>query len=107
MDLSLLYRLACILLIPLVPAFLLYTKLPSKTAVVGLFWGLNIKLSGAFSGYFLLVLLAISIMLATDRRTDLKAEINRLNTQLDNQQAWTVEGQLNIATPQETKIFVS
>lgn len=107
MDISLLYRLACILLIPLLPAFLLYTKLPSRTAVGGPFKGLNIKLSGAFSGYFLLVLLAISVMAATDRRTDLKMEIQNLKHQLDSQQAWTVEGQLKLAAPQETKIFVS
>lgn len=107
MEISLFFRLACVLIIPLLPAVLLYTKLPSKTAVTGPFKGLNLKLSGAFGGYFLLVLIAISIMLATDRREDLKSEIAQLRAQLDSQTPWTVEGRLQDVAPQDTRIFVS
>ena len=96
MDTNLFFRLAYILLIPLIPAFLLYTKLPSKTAVDGPFKGLNIKLSGAFSGYFLLVLIAISITVMTDK----------LNHS-QSQELWTLDGQINFGSPQETKIFIS
>jgi len=107
MEPALFFRLACVLLIPLFPAVLLYTKLPSKTAVTGPFKGLNLKLSGAFGGYFLLVLLAISIMIATDKREDLKSEIAQLRAQLDNQATWTIDGQLQTTVPQDTRIFVS
>ena len=56
-----LYILAAVLLLPLIPAFLLYKFLPSRTSVGGPFKGLNIKLTGAFGGYFLLVITAIGV----------------------------------------------
>ena len=56
-----LYVLAAVLLLPLIPAFLLYKFLPSRTSVTGPFKGLNLKLTGAFGGYFLLVLTAIGV----------------------------------------------
>lgn len=43
-------------LLPAIPASLLYWKLPSKASVKGPFKGLNIALQGAFAGYFLLVI---------------------------------------------------
>lgn len=46
--------------VPLLPAYLLYRYLPSKATVRGPFKGLNISLTGAFGGYFLLVLIALS-----------------------------------------------
>src|SRR5688572_26106823 len=49
---------AVVVLVPLIPAFLLYKFLPSgRTEVGGPFKGLDIKLSGAFAGYFLVVLI--------------------------------------------------
>ena len=45
------------ILIPITPAYILYKALPSDAKVAGPFKGLNIRLSGAFGGYFLLVLL--------------------------------------------------
>ncbi|UCC97200.1 MAG: hypothetical protein JSW66_15300 [Phycisphaerales bacterium] len=48
-----------VFLVPFPPAYLLYKKLPSETIVTGPFKGLNINLTGAFGGYFLLVLLAL------------------------------------------------
>src|ERR1041385_959358 len=52
---------AIIVLLPLLPAFLLYKFLPAgQTDVSGPFHGLDIKLSGAFAGYFLVVLLSTS-----------------------------------------------
>lgn len=45
-------------LLPILPAYLLYRLLPSETQVEGPWQGLRIKLGGAFGGYFL-VLLAI------------------------------------------------
>lgn len=45
------------ILIPITPAYILYKALPSQAKVEGPFQGLNIRLGGAFAGYFLLVLL--------------------------------------------------
>jgi hypothetical protein len=47
------------LLVPIIPAFIIYRFLPSKTYVKGPFKGLNINLTGAFAGYFVLVLLVL------------------------------------------------
>lgn len=54
--------LAAILLIPVVPAFILYRYLPSGTSVSGPFKGLNINLKGSFAGFFLLVLIGSGII---------------------------------------------
>jgi hypothetical protein len=54
---------AAVVLIPLIPAFLLYKFLRSgRTSVGGPFRGLDIKLSGAFAGYFLMVLVVSSFV---------------------------------------------
>jgi len=47
-----------ILLLPLLPAFVLFRFLPSSSDVQGPFKGLTVKLGGAFAGYFLTVLLS-------------------------------------------------
>jgi hypothetical protein len=47
-----------VLLLPLIPAFVLFRFLPSSANVEGPFKGLTIKLGGAFAGYFLTVLLS-------------------------------------------------
>jgi hypothetical protein len=44
------------ILLPIIPAILLFKFLPSTGSVSGPFHGLEIKLGGAFGGYFLLVL---------------------------------------------------
>ena len=49
-------------LLPLVPAYILYRMLPSATKVGGPFKGLDLQLSGAFAGYFLLVVMAFSFL---------------------------------------------
>jgi hypothetical protein len=54
--------LAAILMLPLVPAFIIYKFLPeSETNVEGPYKKLNLKLKGAFAGYFLLVLIGIGL----------------------------------------------
>jgi len=55
-------HLLSILIIPLVPSYVLYKNLPSKTTVTGPFKGLNINLTGAFGGYFLLVLVSWGVV---------------------------------------------
>src|SRR2546426_12406506 len=44
------------ILLPVIPALLLYKLLPSTADVSGPFHGMQVKLGGAFAGYFLLVL---------------------------------------------------
>ena len=44
-------------LVPIVPAYVLYKNLPNRTVVKGPFQGLNVQLSGSFGGYFLLTLI--------------------------------------------------
>jgi hypothetical protein len=52
--------LAIILLLPLIPAYLLFKLLPSNAVVDGPLQGLRIDLSGAFAAYFALVVLVLS-----------------------------------------------
>jgi hypothetical protein len=65
----LLYMVVAILL-PIVPAYLLYRNLPSKTSVKGPFKGLTVQLKGAFAGYFLLVLIMQSFILIRPKPQD-------------------------------------
>lgn len=51
-----------IIFLPLAPAYLLFKKLPGGAFVNGPLKGFNINLSGAFAGYFALVLLLLSAM---------------------------------------------
>lgn len=47
-----------VLLLPIIPAFLLFRFLPASADVSGPFQGLKIKLGGAFAGYFITALFA-------------------------------------------------
>ncbi|HET9408420.1 MAG TPA: hypothetical protein VFO39_14355 [Candidatus Sulfotelmatobacter sp.] len=51
--------LACLILLPVLPAYFLFKALPATADVSGPFQGLQIKLSGAFAGYFLLFVFII------------------------------------------------
>ena len=54
--------LVAILIVPLFPAFIIYKFLPeSETQVEGPYQKLNLKLKGAFAGYFLLVLIGLGL----------------------------------------------
>jgi hypothetical protein len=53
-----------ILLVPGIPAYILYSRLPhEKTIVTGPFRGLQLHLTGAFAAYFVLVVLAMGFFL--------------------------------------------
>ena len=52
--------LATVVLLPILPAYLLFKALPSTAIVSGPLQGLNINLSGAFAGYFAVVVLIIA-----------------------------------------------
>lgn len=115
MSLSILYLLASFL-VPLLPAYILYKTLPAETKVSGPFKGLNINLSGAFDGYFLLVLIAFafSLKLVTDENNQVLAQLSRQNKQLNQEnsalknlyESWTIEGQIIANLPEKTKLFV-
>jgi hypothetical protein len=86
--------LAVAILLPIAPAYLLYKVLPSQTTVEnkglasestveGPWKGLFIKLSGAFAGYFLVFLAAMSFVMTRAERPTARYEI------------WEVKGKLN------------
>lgn len=108
---SLLYVLAAVMLLPLVPAFLLYKFLPSRTSVGGPFKGLNIKLTGAFSGYFLLVITAIGIFFPLLKNEQAKIidqqnqRIKELENKTNSRQQWIMKGYIVSTSPKQTKVF--
>jgi len=55
-----LIRLSMLVLLPVFPAYLLFKALPSTAIVKGPLQGLNLDLSGAFGGYFALILTLIA-----------------------------------------------
>jgi hypothetical protein len=68
-----------VILLPIIPAFILFKALPATGSVDGKLQGLEIKLSGAFAGYFAVVLLII---------------MNHAVLMPVQYQAWTVTGQV-------------
>ena len=106
-----LYVLAAMLLLPLLPAFLLYKFLPSKTSVSGPFKGLNIKLTGAFGGYFLLVLTSIGVFFPLLKNEQAKIieqqnqRIKELENTMNGHQQWVMKGNIVSTSPKQTKVF--
>jgi hypothetical protein len=106
-----LLALTAILLLPLVPAFLLYKFLPSKTNVSGPFKGLNIKLTGAFGGYFLLVLTSLGIFFPILKNQQqkqievLQQKITELTNNAGKQENWQLHGIVASTSPQQTTLF--
>ena len=111
MSYTFLYVLTAVLLLPLIPAFLLYKFLPSKTNVSGPFKGLNLKLTGAFGGYFLLVLTAIGVFFPLLKNEQSKLidqqneKIKQLESMLGSHQQWTMKGNVVSSSPKQTKVF--
>jgi hypothetical protein len=106
-----LYVLTAVLLLPLIPAFLLYKFLPSKTNVSGPFKGLNLKLTGAFGGYFLLVITAIGVFFPLLKNEQAKVieqqneKIRQLENSISSHQQWVMKGNVVSASPKQTKVF--
>lgn len=122
-NLNLLLHLATVLIIPLIPAFILYKFLPSKTMVNGPFKGLNLNLTGAFGGYFLLVLISIAfthfvltnqlsdnLKISQNTISDLNKQITGLNSTIEQEKnkyhSWKMIGELDSKSPETTKIFI-
>ncbi len=53
--------LACVILLPIVPAYLLFKALSSTATVDGPLHGFKVRLGGAFGGYFSVVVLILSM----------------------------------------------
>lgn len=90
---------------PLVPAILLYKLFEQKTFVSGPFQGLRLDLSGAFAGYFLILLLCSGLLYGPlDRGRELRNEIAKLTDQLNDAKdlgtAWTVSGTIRLKDSQ-------
>lgn len=89
-EISLLASLAVIL--PIVPAYVLYKTLPAKTTVTGPFKGLDIQLTGAFGGYFLVLLVVVGLLFA-------------LQPPPPGLQVWEVSGRVASPRPVELSDF--
>ncbi|HEX8844149.1 MAG TPA: hypothetical protein VF791_05875 [Pyrinomonadaceae bacterium] len=59
---------AVAVLVPLIPAYILYRTLPAQASLGGPFKGLNLQLSGAFAGYFVLVLVVFGFVYSRPRQ---------------------------------------
>lgn len=122
-NVNTLITIAGVLLIPLIPAFVIYKFLPSKTVVKGPFKGLDVNLTGAFSGYFLLVIISLGFTYSSvnndlksklakskDEITDLKSRMDQLNLEISKEKAkyqtWEMSGTIESESPELTKIFV-
>lgn len=53
---------AAAVLLPLIPAYVLYRSLPLGSSIGGPLGGLKLKLSGAFAGYFALVVIVLAFL---------------------------------------------
>jgi hypothetical protein len=51
-----------IVLLPMIPAYFLFRNLPSTGNVEGTFKGMEVKLGGAFAGYFIVIILIFHYM---------------------------------------------
>ena len=86
-SLMALLTLATLVLLPVIPAILIFKVLPTSSAEVsGPFQGLRLKLGGAFSAYFVVVLLVVTA--------------HSVWNPIPNEKIWTVTG--NLVTPAGT-----
>jgi hypothetical protein len=84
--------LSFLVLLPMIPAFLLFKLLPSRAVVRGPLAGLNVALGGAFAGY-----VALTVFVATFYAQSLKPPTNTYRI-------WTVRGQLQFPPGERPQI---
>ena len=85
-----LIEVAGFVLIPMIPALILYKVLPSRAKVSGPFKGLNINLQGAFGGYIVLVLVVVGVVVPQRLSTQRQLSANSY----PKYETWNVEGSL-------------
>lgn len=77
----------------------------------GPFKGLNIKLTGAFGGYFLLVITAIGVFFPLLKNEQAKIieqqneKIKQLENTMSSRQQWIMKGNILSTSPKQTKVF--
>lgn len=99
--------LAAILLLPLIPAYIIYKFLPeSETNVEGPYKKLNLKLKGAFAGYFLLVLISLGLQYLVMNSRQAK-EIERLSQIINDSMVidWKIKGFVKPGDKEGTRFF--
>jgi hypothetical protein len=75
------------------------------------FKGLNIKLTGAFGGYFLLVITAIGVFFPLLKNEQAKIieqqneKIQELENTMNTRQQWVMKGNILFTSPKQTKVF--
>lgn len=86
-----------LILLPLVPAFLLFKLLPCSATVEGPLQGLQLKLGGAFAGYFAVLLVSFMVVqpIIKDRQTEWARYVALLETSV--YQDWRVTGRIDIS----------
>lgn len=82
--------LAAIILLPLIPALLIYILLPSNAQVSGPLEGFRVNLTGAFAGYFALVLLS----------TGITYKIQPDEKEFPKYEEYTILGSIDLAGPE-------
>jgi hypothetical protein len=92
-DVLLLITFVVLVIIPIVPAYVLFKALPSKADMKGPLQGLGLKLSGGFAGYFALLLLTFTQLPRV-----------RQFVSPETHEVWTVEG--NLQDPRGNGVLV-
>lgn len=82
--------LAAIVLLPIIPAYLLFKLLPSKADVTGPFQGYKVALGGAFAGYIVL-----TVFIATYYAKNLHGPAYRI---------WTVHGRVRFPSGERAAV---
>lgn len=90
-----------LVLIPIVPAVILYRLFEQRTIVKGPFKGLRLDLSGAFAGYFLVLLVCSGLFYGPALRGyNYEEEMRELRSQLEETSdlgtAWVVRGRVSL-----------
>ena len=104
MDPALVY-LTMLVLLPLVPAFVLFKTLPAEASAEGPFKGLKIKLSGGFAGYFLVLLLLARLLPPAEPGPKHYMFHGRLNLAVDTSadaRVWSSQVKVSIQPPEFT-----
>jgi hypothetical protein len=90
---------AFLVLVPLIPAVILYRLFEQKTIVTGPFKGLRLDLSGAFAGYFLILIVCSGLLFEFG---GYQGKIDRLTSELKETselgRPWTVRVPVKLRT---------
>lgn len=80
------------ILLPILPAYLLFKTLPADAAVEGPWNGLKIKLGGAFGGYFLLVLIVFGYFYWLNDRRFKNEDVSHIQSESREIKVYTIKG---------------